>query len=52
MDLSLYINSVPLQYKINLHKYEGEMIYSELIKGALTINKVEKLLEKEATKVK
>lgn len=52
MSFSLDMTSVPLLDKINLHLKVGEMIYTELRKGALAIIKAEKLLEKEATNIK
>ena len=52
VDLSFDMANVPLQEKINLHREEWEMIYNELSKGALSINKAKKLLEKAATKIK
>jgi len=44
--------SAPLQEKINLHRQVREMIYIELNKGALTINKAKILLENVTTKIK
>lgn len=44
--------SFPLQDKLNLHIHAREMIYSEFSKGALTISKAKKVLEKVSTKVK
>lgn len=46
------MTSVPFQHKINLHRQEGEIIYSKLSEESLTISQVEKLLEKGATKRK
>lgn len=46
LDVSLDMEIFPLPNKINLHKKVGEMLYSDLNLNAMTINKVEKLLEK------
>jgi len=45
MKLLIKISGVPLSDKINLDGKEGEIIYSDLSKNVLTVNKVKKLLE-------
>jgi len=52
VNLIVDAREIPLPGKINLHSQTRELIYSELKKTSLDVNRVETLLEKVVTQLK
>lgn len=51
LDVSLDLNSVPLADKVNLHKQVGEMLYNDINKHQITIDRAQIYIDKIAEKV-
>ena len=52
LDVSLNLASVPFSDKVNLHKKVGEILYNDLSKNLMNINRVETYIGKVSNKMK